>query len=86
MKFKFHHLNLCTDSLPRLTKFYQTLFDLGTIRDEEHTRVNAESASTLFHCGDCPPRPPRHLGVRHPRQERLLKDTVGVGLAATKPA
>jgi predicted enzyme related to lactoylglutathione lyase len=42
MKFKFHHLNLCTDNLPRLTKFYQKLFDLGTIRDEEHTRVNAE--------------------------------------------
>jgi catechol 2,3-dioxygenase-like lactoylglutathione lyase family enzyme len=38
MKFKFHHLNLCTDSLPRLTKFYQTLFDLGTINDEEHKR------------------------------------------------
>ena len=28
--------------LPRLTKFYQQLFDLGTIRDQEHTRVNAE--------------------------------------------
>ena len=34
MNFKFHHLNLCTDSLPRLTKFYQTLFELGTINDE----------------------------------------------------
>jgi hypothetical protein len=45
MKFRFHHLNLCTDTLPRLVKFYQTLFDLGTIRDKEHTRVNAESAS-----------------------------------------
>ena len=39
MKFKFHHLNLCTDNLPRLTKFHQQLFDLGTIRDEEHTSV-----------------------------------------------
>ena len=29
MKFKFHHMNLCSDSLPCLTKFYQTLFDLG---------------------------------------------------------
>jgi catechol 2,3-dioxygenase-like lactoylglutathione lyase family enzyme len=48
MKFKFHHLNLCTDSLPRLTKFYQTLFDLGTINDEEHTRVNANSSSTGY--------------------------------------
>ena len=42
MKFRFHHLNLCTDNLPRLTKFYRKLFDLGTIRDKEHIRVNAE--------------------------------------------
>lgn len=42
MNFKFHHLNLCTDNLPRLTSFYQKLFDLGTIRDQEHTRVNTE--------------------------------------------
>ena len=48
MKFKFHHMNLCTDSLPRLTKFYQTLFDLGTINDEEHTRVDANSDRTGY--------------------------------------
>jgi len=41
MKFKFHHMNLCTDSLPRLTQFYKTLFDLGTIKDEEHTVISA---------------------------------------------
>lgn len=35
MNFKFHHLNLCTDNLPRLTKVYQRLFDLGTIRDQD---------------------------------------------------
>jgi catechol 2,3-dioxygenase-like lactoylglutathione lyase family enzyme len=48
MNFKFHHMNLCTDSLPRLTKFYQTLFELGTIHDEEHARVNAESTTTGY--------------------------------------
>ena len=43
MKFKFHHMNLCTDSLARLTKFYQTLFDLGTINDKEHTVVSGNT-------------------------------------------
>ena len=43
MNFKFHHINLCTDSLPRLTNFYKTLFDLGTIADEEHGRVDPSS-------------------------------------------
>jgi catechol 2,3-dioxygenase-like lactoylglutathione lyase family enzyme len=40
MNFKFHHMNICTDNLPRLTKFYRTLFDLGTIADKEHTVVS----------------------------------------------
>jgi catechol 2,3-dioxygenase-like lactoylglutathione lyase family enzyme len=48
MKFKFHHMNLCTDRLPRLTEFYKTLFDLGTIHDEEHTRVNDQSTTTGY--------------------------------------
>ena len=37
MNFKFHHMNICTDNLSRLTKFYTTLFELGTISDKEHT-------------------------------------------------
>ena len=40
MNFKFHHMNICTDNLPRLTKFYKQLFDLGTISDKEHTVVS----------------------------------------------
>jgi catechol 2,3-dioxygenase-like lactoylglutathione lyase family enzyme len=48
MNFKFHHMNLCTDALPRLTKFYTTLFDLGTIRDDEHTRVNFDRNSNGY--------------------------------------
>jgi catechol 2,3-dioxygenase-like lactoylglutathione lyase family enzyme len=42
MNFKFHHMNLCTDNLPRLTKFYKTLFELGTISDKEHTVVSGD--------------------------------------------
>ena len=49
MKFKFHHMNLCTDSLPRLTKFYQTLFDLGTIqRRGAHGRQCGSSDRTGY--------------------------------------
>ncbi|MGY0198792.1 VOC family protein [Leptothrix sp. BB-3] len=40
MNFKFHHMNICTDNLPRLTQFYKTLFELGTINDKEHTVVS----------------------------------------------
>jgi hypothetical protein len=40
MNFKFHHMNICTDNLSRLSKFYKTLFDLGTISDKEHTVVS----------------------------------------------
>jgi catechol 2,3-dioxygenase-like lactoylglutathione lyase family enzyme len=42
MSFKFHHMNICTDNLPRLTKFYKTLFDLGTINDAAHTVISRE--------------------------------------------
>jgi len=48
MKFKFHHVNFCSDNLPRLTKFYQTLLDLDTIRDEEHSRVDDQSTGTGY--------------------------------------
>jgi catechol 2,3-dioxygenase-like lactoylglutathione lyase family enzyme len=39
MKFKFHHMNICTDNLPRLTDFYKTLFELGTIKADTHTVI-----------------------------------------------
>jgi hypothetical protein len=41
VKFKFHHMNLCSDNLPRLTSFYKNLFELGAITDDEH-RSNPE--------------------------------------------
>jgi glyoxylase I family protein len=34
MKFNFHHKNLCTENVQRLTEFYQSLFDLGTVSYE----------------------------------------------------
>ena len=42
MSFKFHHLNFCTDNLPRLTGFYKTLFELGTINDSAHKVISRE--------------------------------------------
>jgi catechol 2,3-dioxygenase-like lactoylglutathione lyase family enzyme len=51
MNFKFHHMNLCTDNLPRLTKFYKTLFDLGTISDAEHTVISRDRADRDLETG-----------------------------------
>ncbi|WP_256215255.1 VOC family protein [Sphingobium sp. AP50] len=48
MKFKFHHMNLCTDNLPRLTKFYSQLFSLGAITDEEHTVISRDRADRAY--------------------------------------
>jgi predicted enzyme related to lactoylglutathione lyase len=48
MKFKFHHMNICTDNLPRLTKFYKTLFELGTIADDEHTVVSGNREDRAY--------------------------------------
>ena len=48
MAFKFHHMNLCTDNLPRLTKFYKALFELGTIADKEHTVVSGNREDRAY--------------------------------------
>ena len=42
MSFKFHHVNFCTDDLPRLTGFYKTLFELGTINASTHTVISRQ--------------------------------------------
>jgi hypothetical protein len=42
MGFKFHHMNFCTDNLPRLTTFYKTLFELGTINNSTHTVISRD--------------------------------------------
>lgn len=36
MKFKYHHMNLCTEDVPRLSNFYKSIFGLSQIQDEEH--------------------------------------------------
>ena len=42
MSFKFHHMNICTDNLPRLTNFSKNLFDLGTINAPTHKVISRE--------------------------------------------
>lgn len=36
MKFKYHHMNLCTEDVSRLSNFYKSIFDLDQLQDEEH--------------------------------------------------
>ena len=36
MKFKYHHMNLCTEDVPRLSSFYKSIFGLSQLQDEEH--------------------------------------------------
>jgi catechol 2,3-dioxygenase-like lactoylglutathione lyase family enzyme len=48
MQFKFHHLNLCSDNLPRLTNFYKSLFAFGAITDEEHTVISRQREDRAY--------------------------------------
>lgn len=45
MKFNYHHMNLCTEDVPRLSEFYQSIFGLSRLQDEEHGLVGAETAN-----------------------------------------
>jgi len=46
MEFKFHHLNLCSENVERLSAFYRSLLDLDRIEDDEHRRTTpTEGAS-----------------------------------------
>jgi catechol 2,3-dioxygenase-like lactoylglutathione lyase family enzyme len=45
MEFKYHHMNLCTEDVPRLSKFYQSIFDLNRIQDEEHGLTSEETVN-----------------------------------------
>lgn len=42
MNFKFHHMNLCSENVPRLSEFYRSIFDLDRIEDDEHVRTNLD--------------------------------------------
>ena len=41
-------MNICTDNLPRLTKFYKTLFELGTITDDAHTVISRDREDRAY--------------------------------------
>jgi catechol 2,3-dioxygenase-like lactoylglutathione lyase family enzyme len=45
MKFTYHHMNLCTEDVSRLSKFYQSIFGLNRIQDEEHGLTGAETVN-----------------------------------------
>jgi catechol 2,3-dioxygenase-like lactoylglutathione lyase family enzyme len=45
MKFKYHHMNLCTENVSRLSKFYQSIFGLNRIQDEEHGLTTEETVN-----------------------------------------
>lgn len=45
MQFKYHHMNLCTEDVPRLATFYKSVFGLNQILDEEHGLTSADTAN-----------------------------------------
>jgi catechol 2,3-dioxygenase-like lactoylglutathione lyase family enzyme len=45
MEFKYHHMNLCTEDVSRLSKFYQSFFGLSRIQDEEHGLAGEETVN-----------------------------------------
>jgi glyoxylase I family protein len=42
MKMQYHHMNLCTENVPRLSEFYRSVFGLGSVN---YQRVNASDAT-----------------------------------------
>ncbi|MEY4459694.1 MAG: hypothetical protein RIT38_924 [Bacteroidota bacterium] len=43
MKFQYHHMNLCTENVAKTSEFYQTIFNLTRLQDEEHNLVGEET-------------------------------------------
>jgi len=43
MKFKYHHMNLCTENVARTSEFYQSVFNLSRLKDEEHSLVGEDT-------------------------------------------
>jgi glyoxylase I family protein len=41
MQFKYHHMNLCTDDVPRLAEFYRAVFNLDRIT--HYQRINTDN-------------------------------------------
>lgn len=42
MRIQYHHMNLCTENVPRISEFYRSVFDLGAIN---YQRVNTADTS-----------------------------------------
>lgn len=42
MKFKFHHMNLCTENVPRIGEFYRNLFGLEPVNG--YVRVDGSNS------------------------------------------
>jgi len=42
MRINYHHMNLCTENVQRLSEFYRSVFDLGSVN---YQRVNTSDAS-----------------------------------------
>jgi catechol 2,3-dioxygenase-like lactoylglutathione lyase family enzyme len=45
MDFKYHHMNLCTEDVSRLCTFYQSIFGLKRIQDEEHGLTSVDTTN-----------------------------------------
>lgn len=45
MNFKFHHMNLCTENVGRLSAFYREIFALTDLPTGPHPRINAHAVS-----------------------------------------
>ena len=43
MNFKYHHMNLCTENVARTSEFYQSVFNLSKLQDEEHNLVGEDT-------------------------------------------
>ena len=44
MRLKYHHINLCTEDVPRLSEFYRSVFDLDRI--SEYQRINTDGSAS----------------------------------------
>jgi len=44
MRLKYHHINLCTEDVQRLSEFYRSVFDLNRI--SEYQRINTDGSAS----------------------------------------
>lgn len=41
MSIKFHHVNLCSENVQRLSEFYRSIFDLEGVGGADHIRIDS---------------------------------------------